>query len=85
MAKETRSTQLTVAQSKYLQALQANLGLPVGIRLNDRTLEGLPEAIEGLRERLTQLLAERGFAEDYSTTAEGDLLEDLIDALHLNP
>jgi hypothetical protein len=64
-----------------LEALQANTGLPAALRLNDLVLEGSPSAIEALRERLTQLLAERGFAEDYSATAEGELLEDLIDAL----
>jgi hypothetical protein len=84
MAKGTQSVQLTEAQSRYLEALQANAGLPAGLRLNGLVLEGSPNAIEALREKLTQLLAERGFAEDYSATAEGDLIEDLIDALHLN-
>lgn len=82
MAKEIPSAQLTESQARYLEALQANAGLPSGLRLNGLVLEGLPNAIEALREQLTQLLAERGFAEDYSTTAEGDLLEGLIDALH---
>ena len=74
---------LTEAQSKYLEALQSNAELPAGLRLNERVLEGSPNAIEALRERLTHLLAERGFAEDYSTTAEGELIEELIDGLCL--
>jgi hypothetical protein len=83
MAKGTQSAQLTEAQSRYLEALQVKAGLPAGLRLNGLVLEGLPDAVEALREKLTQLLAERGFAEDYSATAEGELIENLIDSLHL--
>jgi len=83
MAIGNESVRLTEAQSKYLGEIQSNGALPGGLRLKDRVLEGSPDAIEALRERLTQLLAERGFAEDYSTTAEGELIEDLIDCLYL--
>jgi hypothetical protein len=83
MASGSDFVRLTEAQSMYLEALQANAGLPAGLRLSDLAIEGSPDAIEALRERLTHLLAERGFAEDYSATAEGELLEDLIDALCL--
>lgn len=73
---------LTEIQSIYLATMQANRKLPEGLRLNDRILEGPPKALEALRAILTHLLAERGFAEDYSVTNEGKLIEDLIDALH---
>ena len=81
MAMGAQSVRLTEAQSVYLEALQSSVGLPAGLRLNDRVLEGAPNAIEALRETLTQQLAERGFAEDYSATAEGEIIESLIDAL----
>jgi len=69
MAMGAQSVRLTETQFMYLGALQANAGLPAGLRLNDFVLEGSPNALEALREKLTRLLAERGFAEDYSATA----------------
>ena len=84
MAREFVSVQLTEAQSRYLESLRVAGGLTDGVWLKGLAIEGSPGAIEALRETLTQRLAERGFAPDYSTTAEGDLIEDLIDALHID-
>jgi hypothetical protein len=83
MTQLTRTPELTDAQLSYLRDLQVGGELPEGLKLSARVLEGSPDAIEALRETLTDLLAKRGFAADYSTTAEGELIEDLIDVLHL--
>ena len=41
---------------------------------------------EELRDALTEQLGQRGFAEDYSPTKEGQLLKELIDRFYLpNP
>ena len=74
---------MSEAQTRYLHDLRASAGLPAELALNERLLEGPPDAIEALRKSLAELLAKRGFAADYSTNAEGELIEDLIDALFL--
>ena len=81
MARGTESKQLSEAQSRYLEALRASEALPAGLRLDHLLLEGSSEAVEALREKLTHALAERGFAEDYTANAEGELIESLIDCL----
>lgn len=81
---EAESVKLNRAQSSYLESLRAAAGLPVGLRLNGLVLEGPRDAIESLRDKLTDILAEQGFGEDYSTTAEGEIIEDLIDTLNFS-
>jgi hypothetical protein len=46
-------------------------------------MEGPRDAIEHLGDELTVLLATVGFDKDYSLTSEGELLERLLDALHV--
>lgn len=82
MEATTKPVQLSETHASYLRSLELGAKLPRDLKLSGRVLEGPPEAIEILREVLTELLAERGFAGDYSTTAEGELIEDLIDILH---
>ncbi len=82
MDASTKSVKLSETQLSYLRSLELGAKLPEGLELSGRVLEGPPDAFEIVRERLTELLAERGFAADYTTTAEGDLIEDLIDVLH---
>jgi hypothetical protein len=82
MATKLDSVKLSAAHADYLQAILATVGLPAGLTLNGQVLEGPRVAMEALGDRLTETLAERGFDEDYSTTAEGELIEGLIDALH---
>jgi hypothetical protein len=72
---------LTAAQSEYLRRFALSADSPLDLELRYEVLDGHPKAIEALRERLTLLLAERGFAEDYSVNDEGMLLEELIDLL----
>lgn len=83
MTQHGDSVKLSEAQADYVEALGTTAGLPVGLRLNGQVLEGSRAAVETLRETLTEMLAERGFGEDYSTTAEGEFIEKLIDALQL--
>ena len=79
---QAESVKLNRVQSRYLEGLRATTGLPVGLRLDGLVLEGPRDAIESLRDKLTDILAERGFGEDYSTTGEGEIVEDLIDTLY---
>jgi hypothetical protein len=81
MASRSELVKLTSVQLQYLQRLMRSEGWPVGLAFSDSALVGSVEAVEALRDRLTEILAERGFAEDYSPNAEGKLLEDLIDTL----
>lgn len=74
---------LTVPQFEYLKRLASNAELPPGLEFGSDSLEGRPDEVEALRGKLTELLALRGFAEDYSTNDEGQIIEELIDRLHL--
>ena len=74
---------LTVPQLEYVKRLASSAELFPGLEVANDFLEGHPDAIEALRGKLTELLAQRGFAEDYSTNDEGQLIETLIDRLHL--
>ena len=83
MARQEESVSLKRVHAQYLESLRAAAELPAGLTLNGEVLEGPRVAMEALRDQLTETLAERGFGEDYSITAEGALIEELIDALHL--
>lgn len=80
---EAAAIKLNRAQSSYLEDLQAKIEWPEGLKLNGLVLEGSRRDVEVLRDRLTDVLAERGFGADYVATPEGDLVEDLIDALFI--
>lgn len=82
MAPSAKQVGLSEIQLTYLKGLEADAELPPGVDIYGKTLQGLPEALESLRDKLTELLAKRGFNDDYSTTDEGALIEDLIDVLH---
>lgn len=82
MQTSIRAVKLSEMYLSYLRNLELDTKLPEGLKLSGQGLEGSPDAIENLRDMLTDRLAERGFAADYSTTSEGELIEDLIDALH---
>ena len=73
---------LTVPQFEYLKRLESSSEYPLGLELSGEALVGHSDAIEALRGKLTELLAQRGFAEDYSVNDEGQLIEELIDLLH---
>ena len=83
MKQEAESVKLNRAQSGYLESLRDIAGFPVGLRLEGLVLEGPRDAIESLRDKLTDILGEQGFGEDYSITSEGELIEGLIDILNL--
>jgi hypothetical protein len=83
MPEQVESVRLNRAQSSYLEQLQTAEGLPPGLDLRGLVLSGTTDAIEALRDKLTDILAARGFDEEYSATDEGGLIEDLIDALFL--
>ena len=83
MTQQGHSLKLSRVQTKYLETLEASTGLPAGLELKEQALEGPRVALESLRDQLTDILAERGFGADYAATAEGELIESLIDALHL--
>ncbi len=73
---------LTVPQFEYLKLLASSVESPLGLEFSGETLEGHPDAIEALRGKLTELLAQRGFEEDYSVNDEGHLIEELISVLY---
>jgi hypothetical protein len=83
MTEQRHSLKLSRAQTKYLETLEALAGLPAGLELNELALVGPRAAIESLRDQLTDILAERGFGEEYAATAEGELIESLIDTVYL--
>jgi hypothetical protein len=46
-------------------------------------IEGSRDALERLRERLTDRLAYVGFDQDYLPTLEGEMIERIIDSLYV--
>jgi hypothetical protein len=76
---------VTLRPTKDQRALLAQLDLPGPIlaRLEQSSFTLDREESENVREALTGAMAERGFDADYHLTAEGRLVEELIDALFI--
>jgi len=76
--------ELTSKQMKYLTQPSMPKDMLHGLNISGETVvEGNHDAVELLRERLTELLAKVGFDENYSPTDEGDLIERLIDLFYV--
>lgn len=76
--------ELTGEQMQYLTQPSMSKDMLRGLSVKgDLIVEGNHEAVEQLRERLTERLARVGFDEDYSPTQEGELIEKLIDLFYV--
>jgi len=73
---------LTGEQVRYLTKSSMPGDLLNGLTIkNGSFIEGTRSAVERLRDRLTELMATVGFDQDYSPTAEGKVIEQIIDVL----
>jgi hypothetical protein len=74
--------QLTRKKADYLRKLIKNDSViaEIPIVLRDNSVTTCGSFSERIGNRLTELLAKGGFDSEYKLTADGELLEDLIDA-----
>jgi hypothetical protein len=84
MTERILSFELTDEQMNYLtqQSISSDWLRDLNIR-GENVVEGNLDAVERLREHLTERLALVGFDKDYVLTAEGEMLEQIIDALYV--
>jgi polyhydroxyalkanoate synthesis regulator phasin len=83
MSEQILRCELTEEQVGYLTESSILKDVLDDLTIGDQcVVEGSRDAIERLRERLTELLAKVGFDIDYSPTPEGELIERIIDALY---
>jgi hypothetical protein len=84
MTEEIFRRELSTDQVSYLVSIASQNDLLEGLTISgEKAVLGSREAIERLRGQLTELVAKVGFDEDYAPTAEGELIEHIIDALYL--
>ncbi|MFN9343551.1 MAG: hypothetical protein ACK557_20460 [Planctomycetota bacterium] len=84
MSEQILRCELSEEQVGYLTESSVLKDVLDGLTIGDQwVVEGSRDAIERLRERLTELLAKVGFDIDYSPTPEGELIERIIDALYV--
>jgi hypothetical protein len=83
MTEQTYRIPLTKEQVDYLTAPRVPESCLDRLIFQADYMEGPRDAIEHLGDELTVLLATVGFDKDYSLTSEGELLERLLDALHV--
>lgn len=89
MSFDSRMIRITKQQFEYLRDQRINP--PASLRIFDSGEAGVGEiymirisaaSAEEFRDKLTRRLAEIGFDQDYEITAEGRMLEELIDRLN---
>jgi hypothetical protein len=84
MSEQILRCELTEEQVGYLTESSVLKEVLDGVTIGEQwVVEGSRDAIERLRERLTERLAKVGFDIDYSPTPEGELIERIIDALYV--